>query len=405
MFSRFATTTSLEREQKLKDVHAKNTIKANYTVARTFRAFLKERGHNQDFENMTTASLNEHLSVLYFELRKTDGEMYKCSSLKNFRHGLNRYLQASGRQIDLIHGNEFVEANKSFNAAMVELKRSGMGGIVHYPEIVEDDLKKLYNSNRLDTRHPCGLQNKVQFDIRFYFSRRGIENMHLMKKSEFVVKTGRDGTRYVCKRVDSEFTKNHRENDFGSSGAGFMPELKGSDRCPVLSFEKYISKLSPLDRLWQMTKSTYSESDNEWFVNRPLGEKTLQGFMPLISNQCNLSKRYTNHSIRATNTTILKRNNFSDAQVMSVSGHKAASSLSVYHRVSEPEKVAMGNVLTDALNATNRLQPSVRDDETSGLVLDSMDLTDFDTYLKGSQIFRGATFHNCKFVVNVHVSK
>ena len=131
-----------------------------------------------------------------------------------------------------------------------------------------------------------------------------------------------------------------------------------------------------------------------------LGEKILQGFMPLISTECKLSRRYTNHSIRATNTTILKRNNFTDAQVMSVSGHKSASSLAVYQRVSEPDKVAMGNVLMKALDSAKEERRAL-----SNMVLDDMDLADCDTFIKGERIFSNCTFSNCKFVINMNVHK
>jgi integrase len=51
---------------------------------------------------------------------------------------------------------------------------------------------------------------------------------------------------------------------------------------------------------------------------------------------------YTNHSIRATGATILGRN-CSMAQIMAVNGHKSASSVAVYQRVSSKEKQAMGD--------------------------------------------------------------
>jgi len=52
------------------------------------------------------------------------------------------------------------------------------------------------------------------------------------------------------KPVD-EFTKNHREND-KEAISGFMPEIPGSELCPVSSFILYIDKLNPKnDKLWQ----------------------------------------------------------------------------------------------------------------------------------------------------------
>ena len=55
-----------------------------------------------------------------------------------------------------------------------------------------------------------------------------------------------------------------------------------------------------------------------------------------------LSQIYTNHSIRATGATILGRNcSMPMAQIMAVTGHKSASSVAVYQRVSSKEKQVM----------------------------------------------------------------
>jgi hypothetical protein len=49
------------------------------------------------------------------------------------------------------------------------------------------------------------------------------------------------------------------------------------------------------------------------------------------------------YSIRATGATILGRN-CSMAQIMAVTGHKYASSVAVYQRVSSKEKQVMGDM-------------------------------------------------------------
>ena len=63
---------------------------------------------------------------------------------------------------------------------------------------------------------------------------------------------------------------------------------------------------------------------------------------------------YTNHSIRAMGATILGRN-CSMAQIISVTGHKSASSVVVYQRVSSKEKQAMGDIITSSVRGE---QPS-----------------------------------------------
>ena len=46
------------------------------------------------------------------------------------------------------------------------------------------DWIKMYNHELLNPdKGPLSLQHKVQFDLRFYFCRRGMENMDKMKKN------------------------------------------------------------------------------------------------------------------------------------------------------------------------------------------------------------------------------
>ena len=60
---------------------------------------------------------------------------------------------------------------------------------------------------------PQQLQNKVQFDIRYYFARRGGENIYEMTKNTFKVVTDPEtDIAYITRAVDEE-TKNHKETD------------------------------------------------------------------------------------------------------------------------------------------------------------------------------------------------
>ena len=108
------------------------------------------------------------------DARKKDGGQYRCSSLENFRHSLNRYVNQppQNKSMDIIKDREFADANGHFKATMAELKRNGPGSSLstdHYPVIDEQDRKTMYASMYLNPNTPTGLLNKVQFDIRLYF--------------------------------------------------------------------------------------------------------------------------------------------------------------------------------------------------------------------------------------------
>ena len=72
-----------------------NTIRPNEKAANAFRQYLLEKEEEStDFERFSAEDLNRLLQRYYFEARTVNGELYKTSSLENFRHSLNRYLMS-----------------------------------------------------------------------------------------------------------------------------------------------------------------------------------------------------------------------------------------------------------------------------------------------------------------------
>ena len=60
----------------------------------------------------------------------------------------------------IIKDSSFSNSNENFKAAIVQLKRIGLGDVEHYQSINEADRKKLYTSMFLSPNTPVGLQNK-----------------------------------------------------------------------------------------------------------------------------------------------------------------------------------------------------------------------------------------------------
>ena len=96
-----------------------------------------------------------------------------------------------------------------------------------------EDLHKLYNSDVLNPNKGClqALQDKVQFDIRFYFIRRANENIDKFTKDTFVMHIDpASGFKFIKKQMD-EKTKNHQDDT--TFITGIMPEMPNSPLCPV----------------------------------------------------------------------------------------------------------------------------------------------------------------------------
>ena len=128
-----------------------------------------------------------------------------------------------------------------------------------------------------------------------------------MNKDHFVVQSI-DNKKCIIKNK-SELTKNNRDGTSDRCEGGIIVETD-SEKCPIKVFSLYLSKLCPKSNfLWQLIFKKQS-NDDRWY-HRKAGKDTIAQFMPKISEICGLSRRYTNHCLRATKCTFLGRN-FSD---------------------------------------------------------------------------------------------
>jgi len=81
---------------------------------------------------------------------------------------------------------------------------------------------------------------------------------------------------------------------------------------------------------FQRPKKFVKDNSGIWYDNMPLGHNMLGTMMSKISEKAGLSRKYTNHSLRATAVNILDKAQFPSRHIMAVTGHKAESSLKTY---------------------------------------------------------------------------
>lgn len=176
--------------------------------------------------------------------------------------------------------------------------------------------------------NPVMLQKKVFIDILIHFGRRGREGLRNLTVSDFVLTTDAEGSRYLYLKKD-EATKNHR-NDPNTATAS-MHEVPGQDeKCPVNSFLRY-RRMLPIGcvTLWPKPLTKPSK-DGQVFSKSSLGHNKLGSLMKELSVEAQLSKVYTNHSLRASSVHLLDSANVPTRHIMAVTGHKAESSLKTY---------------------------------------------------------------------------
>ncbi|XP_060580809.1 uncharacterized protein LOC132737528, partial [Ruditapes philippinarum] len=253
---------------------------------------------------------------------------------------------STGQNLD---GPEFKKSQQVFQAMVAELKRQGAGGIDHYPPLERQDLLKLYGY--FDVSDPENLQEKVFVDIMLHFGRRGRENLRDLCVSDFGMTTDSDGLRYIYLRKDEQ-TKNHQLDT--NTAKGSMYEIKGYDeKCPVRTFIQYKRLLPPGCNYLFPRPLKMPTKDGFYFSLQPLGHNKLGGMMAYLSKKAKLSHSYTNHSLRATAVHILDGAHIPTRHIMTVTGHKAESSLKTYTGYTDHNtKKAMSHTLSKSVGLT-----------------------------------------------------
>ena len=108
--------------------------------------------------------------------------------------------------LDIINNSAFQVSQKVFLAIAKDLKRDCKGVIAHYPPIEENDLTKMYEYFEMSDN--VKLQQKLFVDIMLYFGRRGQDQIHELKVTNFAATTGKV---YLYLTKDEQ-TKNHQDD-------------------------------------------------------------------------------------------------------------------------------------------------------------------------------------------------
>ena len=203
----------------------------------------------------------------------------------------------------------------------------------------------VYFEDALSSEDRRKLTQYCWFLITIHFCLRGQELQSTLKKTDIVIDEEQGVTSI---RLRTGFlTKNSaggiNSREFGSAG-------RITDPKQVAAIKMLLEKTNPdLDRLFQRVHPSFHPSHQFWFIKAPLGHNLIGQMMARISEAASLSKRYTNHCLRATCITTLLKAGFNTQQVCEVSGHKNVASLQSYSRADAADRARMAVAIDEAL--------------------------------------------------------
>lgn len=311
---------------------------------------------------ITEEKLPMILTTFYGAVRQHNGKEYSTQSIKNIRYALQRYFKLLFH-IDIVASQKFVEANRVFNAKMKNLKQLGLDVVTHKIPISLEDLvlMRQYFTKERDT--PEGLVQKTWFDYSFYLCTRGNEGKVdlLINHIEIVNENVTGETEYLHLRINPK-AKNYQGGKGNEKDTIIDPRMYATGKvdCPVKTVKDYLLKRNPAnERVFQLPNKNFKE-DGIWYKNKVMGIHTLESMMPQISKLAGLSRRYTNHSVRATAIKLLSQAGYNDEEITTLSKHKQAASLKAYnYDIDDDRKAGMTHILDAAMNGEMKMKTSL----------------------------------------------
>ena len=190
----------------------------------------------------------------------------------------------------------------------------------------------------------------------------------------------------------------------------------GGPRCPVPAILKLLSRrpesmntssplyLAPLrkERDWSKAKV--------WFARGGLGINTIDKLMEMIPTTAGLditSKRFTNHSLRKTTVTKLRKSGATNREIMAITGHKNEQSLADYDTLDLDDHHHLGEIIGGATHGDNmelcQTESPSSHEMCSTLTSRSSSLSHpLSSHPPGALVFQNCTFNNCLLHAPLH---
>lgn len=332
------------------EVTPSTTKRSTVWGAKVFQKWQEKRQIEVDLNTVSAEDLAAHLKKFYAEVKKKNGELYTPSALVGIRAAIHRTLSNPPymRNINILSGENFVAANRVFDAKCKIYVARGNPKPKHKPCISNTDMMKLNQYFEGRNEDPTKLQEFIWFSLCYYFGRRGREGWRGCTTASFICEFDEDGIEYITEGVTMT-SKNRQggskvdDNDYSD------PRLYNDE--VISAFKLFLSKRNKGNTaLFQTPMKNRLPEDEVWYKNEPMGPNTVNTIMPRISKNARLSRVYTAHCVRASMITILFRGGVQPKEICGITKHKREASLDSYIKgSSSKQKRECSNVLSNAL--------------------------------------------------------
>ena len=310
--SRFPIISSDEMNE-LKSVHSnKNTCRSTKQWMNVLRSWCQCRHLEYvSIETMAPEELDKVLSKFYAEVKKKDGDDYEPVSLKIMQRAIEQYLKEKNYPLSIVRSREFHSSQEILNAKAISLRQQGKGKRPNKTQpITPEEGSALWEKGQLGDFNGKVLTNVNFKNLAERLGFRGRQEPYDAHVEDVIIRQQQDGTKVV------EF----REGPTKKRSGGLTIRRKttpqaifctdGGKSVPVRLFKLWLSKrpegmknTGPL----YLSIINRRKSADVWYTKVRMGQNTIGNVMKSMASCLRTNKRLTNHSMRKTLVSKLRK--------------------------------------------------------------------------------------------------
>jgi hypothetical protein len=149
------------------------TVRKTLAHVNIFKDFLGLKSETRAVHLIPPEELDVYLGAFFAGVRKSDGDEYEPSYLKNIQNSIERHLKNRGYTTSLTNGIQFHHSREILKAKQIHLRKQGKGNNPHAADAVTpEEVDKLWETGQLGCGNPESLLqtlwwvNTTQFGIR-----------------------------------------------------------------------------------------------------------------------------------------------------------------------------------------------------------------------------------------------
>lgn len=361
--SRFPSLSSEEVEEMKSVAVNKNTSRSTKQWMNVFTTWCRSR-HFENFsiETMTPEELDKVLGQFYAEVKKKDGDDYEPESLKIMQSAIERYLKDKNYPLSIVRSREFRSSQEILNAKAISLRQQGKGKRPNKAQpLTPEEETALWEKGQLGDFNGRVLTNANFKNLTEQLGLRGRQEHYDAYVEDLVVRQQEDGTEVVEFRESPTKTRSGGLTIRRRTTPQVMFSTDGGKTDPVRLFKLWLSKrpegMKDTGPLY-LSIINRPKSPDVWYTKVRMGENSIGNIMKSMASCLKTNKKLTNHSMRKTLVSKLKKSGQPRNVICEITGHARESSLDDYDEIDENQRKELSHIISGYKELPNENTPN-----------------------------------------------